>query len=312
MSPAPLGALLALLPVLPRKGEDPLALLSKAIPKEVNGWRATSPDKFYDRRTLYDYIDGGAELYLAYNFLRLLSRRYTRPGKPPILLDIFDMGEPADAFGVFTAERVGEDVGIGEDSEYEPGLLRFWRGRFFVSITALKEEEGVREAIFALGRKVAEAIKPVPEPSPLLRLLPQKGLKRLGLRLFRTHEMLNRFYFVAEGNVLGLGRSCEGIIAPYRRGRATLHLVLVLYPSEGQAERARRRFVNFFAASERRKAVASRRGRLFIAVLDAPTKESALSLLEEVRALARGAPFEKPKRGLRLRPLEDKNGKRKG
>lgn len=293
------------------EGEE-LVKLSEAIPRKIKGWQATSPDRFFDRRTLYDYIDGGAELYLAYNFHKVLAREYSRPGRPSILLDIFDMGTPADAFGVFTAERLGEDVGIGEGSEYEPGLLRFWRGRFFVSITAMKETKEVKEAIFALGGEVAKAIgKPTREPSVLLQLLPPKGLQKLGVRLFRTHEMLNRFKFLAKENILGLGRDCEGIIAPYRRDKKMMHLLLVLYPNEERARRGEEEFTKSIKAGRRpartkeeKFASVARRGRLLMAVLGAPTSKGAQSFLEQVSTLC--GKFWPEEQKLKLGPMERK------
>ncbi len=37
-----------------------------SIPKEILYWKAEAVDEFYDRERLYEYIDGGAELYLTW------------------------------------------------------------------------------------------------------------------------------------------------------------------------------------------------------------------------------------------------------
>ena len=41
--------------------------LGARLPKQLKGWTAEPRDHLYDEKTIYSYIDGGAELYKAYN-----------------------------------------------------------------------------------------------------------------------------------------------------------------------------------------------------------------------------------------------------
>ena len=61
--------------------------LSSLLPSAVSGWHAAGQDSSYDRSTLFDYIDGGAELYLSYRFKEVINRRYKREGQPDIVVD---------------------------------------------------------------------------------------------------------------------------------------------------------------------------------------------------------------------------------
>ena len=63
-----------------------------------------------------------------------------------------DMSKAEDAFGVFTSERTGDDIGIGQGSEYEAGLLRFYKGRFFLSIMTFEETPQSKKTILSLAR----------------------------------------------------------------------------------------------------------------------------------------------------------------
>ena len=51
--------------------------------------------------TLFDFIDGGAEVYRSFNVQRVVSRRYGRTGAPDLMADLFDMGSSRDAFGAY-------------------------------------------------------------------------------------------------------------------------------------------------------------------------------------------------------------------
>ena len=71
----------------------------------------------YNRDTIYKHINGGAELYLAYGFKEVLVRKYLGPNNIEMVLDIYDMGNSMDAFGVFSTEREDDEAGVGQDSE---------------------------------------------------------------------------------------------------------------------------------------------------------------------------------------------------
>ncbi|MCX6374676.1 MAG: hypothetical protein NTU88_01320, partial [Armatimonadetes bacterium] len=138
-----------------RGGQSPRDL----VPREMLGWKTDGKDGLYDRNTLFQYIDGGAEVYLAYDFRQEFARRFVKPGQPAITVDVFDMGSSEDAYGIFTFERESGNVGIGQDSEYAAGFLRFWKVQYFVSILADKETPSTRKAVMALGKAIASRIK---------------------------------------------------------------------------------------------------------------------------------------------------------
>ncbi len=79
----------------------------------------------YNSKTLFDYIDGAAELYLAYGFQGLNVRKFEKSGQPPITVELYEMASSEDAYGLFSFERQDEAVGIGQGSEFGGGLLRF-------------------------------------------------------------------------------------------------------------------------------------------------------------------------------------------
>ena len=137
-----------------------------SLPEKTNGWTSL-PDyhKVYDRETLYDYIDGGAELYLSYGFRRLTSRRYVREGEPDIVVDLFDMGDSHNAFGVFSHSREVVESRFGQGSQYTEGLLLFWKGRYYVSVLASPETEASRGAAFDLARRIERTKHPTVDES---------------------------------------------------------------------------------------------------------------------------------------------------
>ncbi len=272
-----------------------LEALAKALPRQAGGWNAQEPDGVYDAETIFDYIDGAGEVYRAYNMRGCLSRRYEAPGEPSIVLDIFDMGSSADAFGVFTHDRDGEPLDLGQGALSRPGWLSFWKGRFFVSIFLERETAMAKQAATGLARNVDSLIRERgPEPQ-LLRHLPPAGLLTRTVRYFHHPLLLNYHFFLSDENLLSLGPEADAVLASYKRGEERAKLLLVRYTGTDKAEEARKRFASAYIPEggegapvllENRKwSAAARKGKLLPVVLDADSRTLVEDLLHDVKTI---------------------------
>ena len=87
-----------------------LTELSKQLPAEINGWQKSAETTLYTPKNLFEYINGGAELYISYSFKHVLAQKYTKADLPEITVDVFDMGSSFNAFGVFRCARSKGDI----------------------------------------------------------------------------------------------------------------------------------------------------------------------------------------------------------
>ncbi len=271
--------------------EIKLPAVMERIPKDVNGWKP-SEESSYNRGTLFQYINGGAELYLAYSFREVTARTYAKPGQPLIVVDIYDMETTEDAFGVFTSERGGNDIGIGQGSDDSGGLLRFFKGRFFVSVLPFEQTKESQAAALELARAVADAIPRAGRMPEIVSMMPRDGLVEHSLRYFHTHTILNHLYFVAEQNILQLGPDTEAVLARYELAGAKPYMLLVHYPSADRAEAAAASFGTAYMPEAAGKGavrtedgtwtVARAQGEFLLAVFDAADEEQARALMDTV------------------------------
>jgi hypothetical protein len=206
-------------------------------PLEIKGWTWDQEDKTYDRMTLFDYIDGAAEVFLAYNFQKASVHRYVKSGQPDMVAEVYRMGSSEDAYGVFSLERQDPEVGIGQGSEFGGSLLRFWKGTTFVSVLGEGAGKEVEEAVLSLGHQLADRIQEIGEPPRLLRYVTAypslPGPDRICF--VRSHVLLNRCFFISHKNILQLGSDVQALMARYPRVKDKTHFLLVRYPSEHRA-----------------------------------------------------------------------------
>ena len=66
--------------------------LSALLPENIGDWLVNEKDQTYTPDDLFEYINGGAELYISYGFIKIINRVYSKDEHPDIVVDIFDMG----------------------------------------------------------------------------------------------------------------------------------------------------------------------------------------------------------------------------
>jgi hypothetical protein len=270
--------------------------LAPLVPTKIESFESAGEDRVYDRKTLYDYMDGGAEVILAYDFREVLVRKYNNAGGDEIVLDIYEMGSPAEAYGLFSLDRPAEmeEAGLGQESLFGLGLLKFWQGRYFVSVMTTAADERADKTLLALGRRVVSPLGPPGRPPGLLGLLPAEGLKKGRTSFFHNAVHLNNRFFVASENILNLDARTEAAFAEYASGAGERGgLLLVRYPDEADAGAAGASFRRVFlpgadpdgaALTESRKWTMVRlRKNILAVVFESPKKADAEALLAAVK-----------------------------
>lgn len=263
-----------------------------SLPAEAAGWMWDGKEMKYNSETLFEYMNGAAELYLAYGFQGLTAGKFEKSNHPPITIELYEMASSEDAYGLFSFERQDEAVGIGQGSEFGGGLLRFWKGKYFVSIYADGGGAEAESAILTMGRATQDLIQGTgPEPE-LVDLVPGKdlGLVDRSVRYLKSHILLNQRFFIAHENILNLNRRTEAVLAQYTREEQKTHLLLVRYPSVKEATEAYQTFMGAYLpdaggkdllkTEDQKWTMARQRSEVIIIVFGAPTAADAEALLK--------------------------------
>ena len=225
-------------PPNPRQN-DALEALRLALPRDVDGWQAVAEDQVFDTESIFSYIDGHAEVYLSFGMKRCLSRRYLGPeGEPDVVLDLFEMDAAENAYGVFTHDRDGEEIGVGQGALLRDGWLSFWQGRWFGSVYAEGESERSSAALIDLAHASVDAISDEGAVPAMVSELPKSGLDKRSVRFFHTQEILNGVVYLGFDNPFVLSLDTNAVLGSYRRDAGTAWLLLVEYPDEATAARA--------------------------------------------------------------------------
>ena len=267
-------------------------------PSEAGGWKRTGEAVRYQGRAIFDYMDGAGEVYLAYNFRQLTVHRFERQGHPALIAELYEMETPADAFGVFSFDKQDPEAGIGQGSEFGGGLLRFWKGRHFVSIYGEGEGKEQEQAVLEIGRKLASSIVGTGEPPRLIRALPTERQIEGSAKFVRSHVLLNQRCFISYENILRLETDTEAVFARYDFGKDRTFVLLVGYPNEARARSALATFRKTYRLDAGGMAQAEggmwtgaeAEGPRIIIALHAPAAEVVRQLIDATRKKLKEAP----------------------
>ncbi len=125
---------------------------------EMAAWKRSAEIQTFLPKTLYEYIDGAADLYLAYDFQELKVAEYLNDRKASVTLELYRHESPNDAFGIYSQERFPDAnyLNIGAEGYIDKNILNFVAGSHYVKITSYHTGAEHPEVLQAFGKKIAE------------------------------------------------------------------------------------------------------------------------------------------------------------
>ena len=196
------------------------------------GWTLASPTTTYDKKSIFDYINGAAELYFAYDFRAVAAAEY-QDGETSVIIDVYDMTTPEGAFGIYSLNRYAEAnyVDIGNEGILTDTNLDFWKGRYFCKVYSFDISEKYQRDVVNFGKKLALNIEESGTEPSVLGILPQNGLIPKTARSFSRKLGLDNIHYVSKENILNLGPETEGVVAEYQIDGVSFQLFVIEYPS---------------------------------------------------------------------------------
>ena len=195
----------------------PFSLTAADFPK-VKGWKPVSEVRTYKPGNLWEYINGAAELFLAYGFQSLQSCDLSSKNLI-VTVDIYNMGTPLNAFGVYSTERPRESktLSIGVEGIVSPP----YQCLLLKDVNYVKVNMYEGEIDEATGKALLEAISnalPGSDDHPEeLTLLPSNG------------RIPGSEGFVKEG-YLGLTELTHCVFADYKEKSASEYQYFHMVP----------------------------------------------------------------------------------
>ncbi len=195
---------------------SPAAGAKSFVFPSVDGWTLAGQPQVFTPDTLYDYINGGSDLYLKYDFEELTVVEY-RKDAVSVSAEVYRHRTPDHAFGIYSQERVpgAEFLPIGAQGYYENAVCNFIQRGYYVKLSAENTGADDRAILLAFAQRISETL---PGPSALPKILaafPAEGKKA------------NTEKFIAK-DFLGYGFLHSGFTAEFERSGRRYQLFAIV------------------------------------------------------------------------------------
>jgi hypothetical protein len=219
------------------------SLLPKVI---LEGWALIEGPRTYTKKTLFDHIDGQAELFLKYGFQKSVFAIYQNRENPnnQIELDLYDMGNVLHAFGVFSRFRTeGQGMGVGLDSYLDEHSALFYQGKYFVMLYSTESDpSNLNQFSMAVSSKITDPSLPPRE----IGYFPKAGLKTGSIQYYPEgllgHQFLKRGFIGTYIDQDEVKDQVEG-----NSGNREIHLFIVVFKNSQEALNALKIYGGYLA-----------------------------------------------------------------
>jgi hypothetical protein len=178
------------------------------FPPTLEDFSKAGQIRLYSKENLFEYVNGHAEYFISAGFVSLSVAEYiktgTEPDQPDVVIDVYDMGNSIQAFGVLVDETGTQvmDVPIGMMGFETSRGIRFIKDRFYVKIDSYNEEIQVMK----FARSIEEEIQAGDESFSVFSRFPDLGeilatryVKEAYRGLGFLHDVIEREYSL-DGN----------------------------------------------------------------------------------------------------------------
>jgi hypothetical protein len=230
--------------------QDSLELL---LPKEgeVREWKRVDNPLIYAAENLYDFIDGGAEIFLEYGFQKVISQEYQNKDLT-IIATIYQMDNEVSAFGIFSDNRSArfKNITIGNGGFRTDYSLNFWQYNYYIVVESFQKSPLISDALVKFSKLISRKINQKAEKLTVLSLLPERGLVKESIKLVKGILAINNTYYFTEKDIFQLRDGDIGLFADYNTDGQNTRLFLIKYESESKAQAVFVRIQDFFNSNK--------------------------------------------------------------
>ncbi len=209
---------LCILMALPLWAQERKTDIASILPGtgETGEWYRPDSVRVFTGEELFDFIDGGADIYFEYGFRQVVSTEYLNTKKTSVKLEIYEMTDDGAAYGIYSinTSSQGKTVRVGNEGTLNDYYLVFWKDRFLTFISSDDTTGETLEGILTLAECVEKKIE-IPGKKPeLVAMLPVKNL--LTGKYVRGLLGLSSVYDFDTKNIFGVREGIIGVYKDYR------------------------------------------------------------------------------------------------
>jgi len=150
---------------------DPAGYLAPSY--DAIGVARSSPPQVFVGQDLWEYINGGAELYHKYGFIEVATADYQK-GETEMVVDIYRFDSAVNAYGLYSMMRPDETdlARYGVEGFISPAKIEFVKGDLLVRVIGFDESDETGLALINLADEIDKQLPGGKQPPSAFDLFP--------------------------------------------------------------------------------------------------------------------------------------------
>lgn len=157
--------------------DSPAADDMSSLFPDLDDWTRDGSPEIYYADNLWEYINGAADVYLNYDFQKVVTLTYDGNPKKSLTIDIYEHDTPRNAFGIYSQEKPDEGnfLEIGTQGYYDKGILNFYFGNYYVKLMGFDLGDDEKQFLESTAEKLAGRLKGEAITPKAVECFPDKG-----------------------------------------------------------------------------------------------------------------------------------------
>jgi hypothetical protein len=202
----------------------------------IPGWITSGKTLRFIGSDLFNYINGGAELFHEFGYKELQVQGY-RHGENEIVLEVYQMESPEAALGIYLM-KCGQENAVEKINARNSGnkyQFTIVKGSYFILVNSFAGDEKLIPIMTTLTQQTLKFV-PQEKPVKILDTLPAENLVSGSELLIRGPYGLQPIYTFGEGDILQLKGEIYAVIGDYKDDQSGSYKRIVInYKNSGDA-----------------------------------------------------------------------------
>ncbi|MGD9158868.1 MAG: hypothetical protein PVG39_10710 [Desulfobacteraceae bacterium] len=213
--------------ILPAYNAAGSSSINKNIFPDISGFPKSGEVSTYKPETLFEFMNGAAELYLLYDFAEMNVQVYEDKQGNTINIEIYDHQNINNSFGIYSQERPYECefLSVGTQANYIEGYLNFYQGRYYVKLSGYSLGAKDKEILTTAGKTISTRLNEKTYPPQALELFPD------------AQKMKNKEEYITK-DYLGYSFFKNVFTADYGNSESSYKLFIIGAPDRSTLEKS--------------------------------------------------------------------------
>lgn len=209
------------------------ANMTRIFPELADFQKKGNPEEYHPDN-LFEYINGAAEVFLSYDFEKLVTLSYKNKLNQSLTIDVYRHSNINNGFGIYSQEKPlkGNFISIGSQGYYEKGIINFFKGNFYVKLSGFDLGDNDQTVLDKAARAIASKLKShIKFPHPL-KGFPEKN------RINNSEKFLSK-------NFMGYGFLNSAFVTSYQIKEKEVQVFIIEAENEQKADEMMNKYLAF-------------------------------------------------------------------